>query len=85
LQAWEISVLTISARLQFDVPTPHEKTIASVMATLAEFEYDLIRERIKSGTAAGKARGKQLERIVELAKAGLSEPLIGVLCMSDSR
>jgi len=30
--------------------------IASVMAALAEFERDLIRERIKSGIAAAKAR-----------------------------
>jgi DNA invertase Pin-like site-specific DNA recombinase len=30
------------------------------MAALAEFERDLIRERIKSGIAAAKARGKKL-------------------------
>src|SRR5437016_9591811 len=32
------------------------------MAALAEFERDLIRERIKSGIAAAKARGKRLGR-----------------------
>ena len=32
------------------------------MATLAEFERDLLRERIKSGIAAAKARGKVLGR-----------------------
>jgi DNA invertase Pin-like site-specific DNA recombinase len=35
--------------------------IASVMAALAEFEHDLIRERIKSGIVAAKARGKRLD------------------------
>lgn len=61
LQAWDVSVLAISG-LQFDLSTPHGKMIASVMAALAEFERDLIRERIKSGIAAAKARGKQLGR-----------------------
>jgi putative DNA-invertase from lambdoid prophage Rac len=61
LQAWGISVLAISG-LQFDLSTPHGKMIASVMAALAEFERDLIRERFKSGIAAAKARGKKLGR-----------------------
>ena len=61
LQAWDVSVLAISG-LQFDLSTPHGKMIASVMAALAEFERDLICERIKSGIAAAKARGKRLGR-----------------------
>jgi DNA invertase Pin-like site-specific DNA recombinase len=32
------------------------------MAGLAEFERDLIRERVKSGLAAAKANGKRLGR-----------------------
>jgi Resolvase, N terminal domain len=59
LQAWDVPVLANSG-LQFDLSTPHGKMIASVMAALAEFERDLIRERIKSGIAAAKARGKRL-------------------------
>ena len=55
LQAWDVSVLAVSG-LQFDLSTSHGKMIASVMAALAEFERDLIRERIKSGIAAAKAR-----------------------------
>ena len=89
LQAWNVSVLAISG-LQFDLSTPHGKLIASVMAALAEFERDLIRERIKSGIAAAKAHGKKLGRqpalrpsdrkaakVVELAEAGLSYRVIG--------
>ena len=66
------------------------KMIASVMAALAEFEHDLLRERIKSGIAAAKARGKKLGRqpgqrpsdrkaatVIEMAKGGLSYRLIG--------
>src|SRR5260370_123991 len=55
LQAWDVSVLAVSG-LQFDLSTPRGKMITSVMAALAEFERDLIRERIKSGIAAAKAR-----------------------------
>ena len=61
LQGWNVSVLAVSG-LQFDLSTPHGKMIASVMAALAEFERDLIRERIKSGIAAAEARGRCLGR-----------------------
>jgi putative DNA-invertase from lambdoid prophage Rac len=89
LQARDVPVPAISG-LQFDLSTPHGKMIASVMAALAEFERDLIRERIKSGIAAAKTRGKRLDRqpgqrpsdrkatkVLKFAKAGLSYRLIG--------
>ena len=89
LQAWNVSVLAISG-LQFDLSTPHGRMIASVMAALAEFERDLTRERIKSGIANAKARGKKLGRqegqrpsdrkaakVIDLAEAGMSYRLIG--------
>ena len=55
---WDVSVLAVSG-LQFDLSTPHGKMIASVMAALAEFERDLIRDRVTSGLANAKARGKR--------------------------
>lgn len=61
LQRWNVSLLAQTG-LQFEVSTPQGKLIASLMATLAEFERDLLRERIKSGIAAAKARGKVLGR-----------------------
>lgn len=89
LQAWDVSVLAISG-LQFDLSTPHGKMITSVMAALAEFERNLIRDRIKSGIAAAKARGKRLgrqtgqrpsdrkaPRVLEFAGSGMSYRLIG--------
>jgi putative DNA-invertase from lambdoid prophage Rac len=64
--------------------------IASVMSALAEFERDLIRERVKSGIAAAKSRGMKLGRrlgqrpsdrkafkVVALSEEGLSLRLIG--------
>jgi len=38
------------------------RMMATVIAGLAEFERDLLRERVRSGLAAAKARGKVLER-----------------------
>jgi putative DNA-invertase from lambdoid prophage Rac len=68
----------------------HLADIGVVMAALAEFERDLIRERVKSGIAAAKARGRWLglqpgqrpsdrkaTKVPKLAKAGLSYRLIG--------
>jgi putative DNA-invertase from lambdoid prophage Rac len=56
LQAWNVSLVAQSG-LQFDLSTSQGKLIASVMAALAEFERDLLRERIRSGVAAVRARG----------------------------
>lgn len=61
LQTWGVSLIAQTG-LTFDLVTPHGKIIASVMASLAEFERDLIRERIKSGLEAARARGKRLGR-----------------------
>lgn len=44
--------------MQFDLTTPQGRLIANLMASLAEFERDVIRERIKSGIASAKAEGK---------------------------
>jgi putative DNA-invertase from lambdoid prophage Rac len=56
LQAWDVSLVAQSG-LQFDLSTSQGKLIASVMAALAEFERDLLPERVRSGIAAARARG----------------------------
>ncbi len=61
LAHWGVSVIATTG-LQFDLTTPQGKLIASVMASLAEFEQDLVRERVRSGLAAAKAKGKKLGR-----------------------
>jgi putative DNA-invertase from lambdoid prophage Rac len=61
LQAWDVSLVAQSG-LQFDLSTSQGKLIASVMAALAEFERDLLRERVRSGIAAARARGVQFGR-----------------------
>jgi DNA invertase Pin-like site-specific DNA recombinase len=43
--------------LQFDLRSAQGKLIASLMAALAEFERDLLSERVRSGIAAAQKRG----------------------------
>ena len=61
LEARRVSVLAISG-LAFDLSTPHGRMMATIIAGLATFERELIQERIRSGIAAAKARGKRLGR-----------------------
>jgi putative DNA-invertase from lambdoid prophage Rac len=61
LQAWGVSLIAQTG-LQFDLRTAQGKLVASLMFRLAEFERDLLRERIRSGIAAAKARGKRFGR-----------------------
>jgi DNA invertase Pin-like site-specific DNA recombinase len=65
LQAWKVSVIAqtgLQFDLQFDLGTSQGRMLASMMAALAEFERDLLCERIRSGMAAAKARGRKLGR-----------------------
>ena len=61
LEARRVSVIAMSG-LTFDLLTPHGRMLATVVAGIAEFERDLIRERVRSGMAAARARGKRLGR-----------------------
>ena len=61
LEARRVSLVALNG-MMFDVSTPHGRMMATVLAGLAEFERALIQERIRSGLAAAKARGKKLGR-----------------------
>jgi len=61
LEARRVSVIALNG-MAFDRATPHGRMIATVLAGIAEFERELIQERIRSGVAAAKARGKLLGR-----------------------
>ena len=52
----------VSYRQQIDTTTPAGKLTFTVLAAIAEFERELIRERVKAGMAAAKARGKRIGR-----------------------
>lgn len=61
LASWDASLIAQTG-LTFDLSTPQGKLVASLMASLAEFEHDLLRERVRSGIAAAKARGQTFGR-----------------------
>ena len=90
LQSWGVSLIAQTG-LQFDLSTPQGKLIASLMAALAEFERDLLRERVRSGIAAARKRGvvfgrrpgqrvkadRYAPRVLKLVDAGQSYREIG--------
>jgi DNA invertase Pin-like site-specific DNA recombinase len=61
LEAWRVSVIAMNG-LAFDLSTPHGRMMATIIAGIADFERELLQERIRSGIAAAKARGKRLGR-----------------------
>ncbi|MGH0002590.1 recombinase family protein [Pseudovibrio ascidiaceicola] len=61
LNSRKVSVVALNG-MTFDLSTPHGRMMATFLSGIAEFERDLISERVKSGLAAAKARGKKLGR-----------------------
>ncbi|OAG78202.1 Resolvase [Acetobacter malorum] len=61
LESYRVSLIAMTG-MMFDLATPHGRMLATVLAGIAEFERDLISERVKSGLAAARARGKVLGR-----------------------
>jgi DNA invertase Pin-like site-specific DNA recombinase len=75
----------ISLHEGVDTSTPNGRLVFGIFASIAEFEHELIRDRVKSGIAAARAKGKRLgrpsiavdiARIAELRAIGASWPAI---------
>jgi len=75
----------ISLHEGVDTSTPNGRLVFGIFATIAEFERELIRDRVKSGIAAARSKGTRLgrprmsvdaARIAALRASGLSWPKI---------
>jgi len=71
----------ISIHEGVDTSTPNGRLIFGIFASIAEFERELIRDRVRSGLASAKAKGRRLgrprstvdvARIVSLRDSGAS-------------
>ena len=58
LEARRVSLVALNG-MAFNLPTPHGRMMATLLAGIAEFERELTVERIRSGIAAAKARGRK--------------------------
>jgi putative DNA-invertase from lambdoid prophage Rac len=61
LATYNVSLISQTG-MTFDLSTPHGKLIAQILASMAEFERELICERVRSGVANARAKGKVFGR-----------------------
>ena len=63
LAVWEmVGVSFKSIREQFDTTTALGRLLLNLLASLAEFELEMIRERVKAGMDRARRQGKQIGR-----------------------
>jgi DNA invertase Pin-like site-specific DNA recombinase len=62
LRAHGVRFLAISQSIDTDESNPTSRLLLHILASVAEFERELIRERVRAGVRNAKHRGKRLGR-----------------------
>ena len=85
LAALGVRFLAVSQGLDTDQANPTSRLLLHILAAVAEFERELIKERVRAGIKNAKANGKELgrprrvfdrQRALDLRSQGLSYPQI---------
>ena len=80
LAAWElVGVAFQSLRERFDTSTALGRLLLNLLAALAEFELELIRERVKAGMERARRQGKHIGRPRVTNRRGFKKSFEGVL------
>lgn len=61
LKTYKVSLIAANG-ITFDLSSPYGRMLATFISAIAEFERDLISERIKSGISLAKSKGKKIGR-----------------------
>lgn len=65
-----VGVAFVSVTEALDLTTPAGRAMAAMVAVFAQFEREILRERVKAGIAQAKARGKPMGRPKTAATQG---------------
>ena len=80
LAAWElVGVSFKSLREQFDTSTALGRLLLNLLASLAEFELEMIRERVKAGMDRARRQGKRIGRPSVWDRRGFSRRFGAIL------
>ncbi len=80
LAAWEmVDVGFKSVREQFDTQTALGRLLMNLLGSLAEFELELIRERVKAGMDRARRQGKRIGRPRVIDRSGFKNRFGAVL------
>jgi len=64
----ELGVGFVSLTEALDLTTPTGRAMAGLLSVFAEFEHEILRERIRAGIAEARLKGKSLGRPLTVAK-----------------
>ena len=85
LFAWEVVGVSFkSLREQFDTSTALGRLLLNLLAALAEFELEMIRERVKAGMDRARRQGKQIGRPRVTDRRGFNRRFTEVLARLDA-